>query len=340
MSSKTLRILFVFAFLWASFGAQKESSAQMRAVGLRAVASIFGQAKTPSLFDPAQLRKIESLSLDLRWPMPTRELVSWPTTDGSPAVDTRRADELWHTLRPWQDTERLLEMYQGRVSRLKKFNPGVQFSRLLAGELLLVWQRDRDVLSRSIGDSTTGFHQDAELMPKGDNYSILYPHRTFGTFYTVSEMVRMLDLFEARYPEASNILIGDISFRLGGKMTPHVSHRSGRDIDFSYPRKDEPVNWKRFQDVNARSIDAEQTLFMIKTLIDSNQVNMIFIDHRLQGALVREAKRQDAPQEWINAVFQYPQSSGTGALVRHSKGHINHMHVRFKCQPTDMYCSL
>ncbi len=315
-----------------------ESSAQMRAVGLRAVASIFGPAKTPELFDHVQLRRIESLSLDERWPMPTKESVSWPLNDGFPHVETRRSEELWHTLRPWQDSERLLEMYQGNVPRLRRFNPGVHFSRLLAGEVLLVWERDLDVLSQSYGAATGGYIKNAELMPEGENYRLLYPHRTFGTFYTVSEMVRMLDLFNARYPDASQILIGDISFRMGGAMSPHVSHRSGRDIDFSYPRKDEPPNWKRFQDVNSRTIDAEQTLFMIKALIDTDQVNMIFIDRRLQAALVKEARRQNAPKEWIRTVFQYPESNGGPALVRHSKGHVNHLHVRFKCQSTDQYC--
>ncbi len=337
MFLRSLTVLFIVGFSTTLIGVN-ESSAQMRAVGLRAVASIFGPAKTPQLFDQVQLRRIASLSLDDRWPMPTTEIVSWPLSDGLPHVTTRRSEELWHTLRPWQGSDRLLEMYQGNLTRLRRFNPGVQFSSLLAGEVLLVWERDLDVFSQSVGSSTSGFIKNAELMPEGKNYRLLYPHRTFGTFYTVSEMVRMLELFDARYPDASQILIGDISFRRGGSMPPHVSHTSGRDIDFSYPRKDEPPNWKRFQDVTPRTIDAAQTLFMIKALIDSDQVQMIFMDRNLQAAVVKEARKQNAPSEWIRRVFQYPEATGQPTLVRHSSGHVNHLHVRFKCQPTDHLC--
>lgn len=327
-------VLWVGVFMYAT-----PLFAQTQYSSLRAVAGIFSQADMRQLFEPEVLLRIDAIALDARWPMPTKDFVPWAMNDENPIVETRRSDELWHVVRPWQQTERLLEMYQGRAGRLKRHNPGVNFSRLLAGEVLLVWTRDPDVFSRSIGASVHGFLRNGELLPEGSNYRLLYPHRTFGTFYTVSEMVRILDLFKARYPNASEILIGDISFRRGGSMEPHVSHTSGRDIDFSYPRDDEPATWKRFQDVTARTINTKQTLFMLKSLLASDQVDMIFMDRKLQRVLVLEAKREGAPQQWIDAVFQYPDRSGTGAIVRHSKGHINHMHVRFKCQPTDIGCA-
>lgn len=324
-------VLICFAFA-------SELTAQVKLTSLRAAALVFSPVPAPQLYDRETLMEIDAFELDERWPMPSKEIVEWANVGGDPIVETRRIEELWHPVRSYEDSRRLLEMYQGNVRRLRKLNPGVDFGKLLPGELLLVWEQYTKP-AQSIGGASAGFLRRAEALPPGPNYRILYPHRTFGTYYAVSEVVRVMDLFALRYPEAKPLLVGDISFRVGGKMAPHVSHRSGRDIDISFPRKNEPPNWARFQNVTPRSMDAEQMLWMIKAYIDSDQVEFMFIDRRLQLALVREARKQGAPREWINAVFQYPGAKGSRAIVRHSKGHVNHFHIRFKCQVTDRRCN-
>ena len=229
-------------------------------------------------------------------------------------------------------------MFRGRLSRLKGLNPGLDLDALEPGDEVLVWQRSAGHLSRSIGSADRGRLSHGEPLPPGEKYEILYPHRTFGTYYTVSEIVRVMDGFARRFPDAIPVMIGDMSFRTGRHIRPHKSHRSGRDVDISYPRKRPPPNYRRFHRATRRVFDARKALWMIKSFVQGGKVEYIFMDHYIQRRLVREARREGAPEEWIRAVFQYPHWHGGHAIVRHARGHRNHFHVRFKCQPTDRYC--
>lgn len=321
---------------------EKEAPAQQAApsaAALRAAAVWFGPLPAPSLFSPTVMERIEQLAADDHWPMPD-EIKPWPLDEhGNPMVTTRQADEQWHTVEPHRTSaRRVREMYRGNLSRIEALNPGVDLGALEAGDRLLVWQRNTDRLSQSIGAANRGRVRDAEPVPPGDNYVILFPHRAFGTYYAVSEIVRAMDAYAVRFPEANPLIVGDLGFRTGRRIRPHKSHQSGRDVDITFPRLDTPPNFRRFHPIRARDLDVSKSLWLIKTFIDGGQVEYIFADRYFQRLLVQEAKRQGAPKEWIARTFQYPQYSGTHAIVRHARGHRKHFHIRFKCQETDKYC--
>ncbi len=308
------------------------------AATLRAAAVWFGPLPTPSLFSSATMERIEQLAVDNEWPMPD-EIKPWPLdAQGNPIVTTRQIDELWHTVGRGKSKHRLREMFGGRLSRIEALNPGVDLDNLEEGQEILVWQRDTAKISQSVAAANRGRVSNGEPLPPGDNYVVMYPHRAFGTYYTISEVVRVLDAFAVRFPEASPVIMGDLSFRNGKRIRPHKSHQSGRDIDITYPRVNEPPNYRRFHPIRARDLDVPRTLWMLKSFIAGGQVEYMFVDRHFQRLLIREAEKQGAPQEWIDAVFQYPNYSGTNAIVRHARGHRTHVHIRFKCQETDRSC--
>ena len=70
---------------------------------------------------------------------------------------------------------------------------------------------------------------------------------------------------------------------------------------------------------------------MLKTFIDTGQVDYIFVDYSLQKPLYEYARKKGAKKKWLKEVFQYPRSKGqTKGIIRHSPSHKNHFHIRFK----------
>lgn len=304
---------------------------------LRLAASGLGPVPTNSILPPDTLERIAERIRRKRWKVPT-ENKTWPMKHGKPVVTTPRLDELWHTVEAGQTLHRLHVMYKVRTRRLEALNPDVDLHHLESGERVLVWKRRPGHLAYSYGAPQWGRLYNGEPLPDDSHYVILYPHRTFGTYYTISEVKRVLDDFYEKYPDAPKIMVGDISFRRGRSMHPHVSHRSGRDIDISYPRRKAPDNFRRFHYVHRGGLDVKKTLSLIKDLVDGGYVEYIFMDHWLQKRLRKEALAEGATKAWVEKVFQYPHWHGTDALVRYAPGHRNHFHVRFKCQPTDHRC--
>ena len=232
---------------------------------------------------------------------------------------------------------KLLAQGLGPMKHLQELNPDVDFDNLEKGQQVLVWKRSEQ-FSKSWGDPNHGRLYDGEPLPEGDGYLVLHPHRAFGTYYTVSEIVRVMDAFNARYPESKPLIVGDISVKNGRQLKPHKSHQSGRDVDITYPRLREPPNYSRFHNISRRDFDIEKSFWLIKQFIDGGNVEYVFMDKRWQRVLRAYAEKQGATEEWLNAVFEYRSNRPGLAIIRHERGHARHFHLRFKCQETDTRC--
>ena len=57
-----------------------------------------------------------------------------------------------------------------------------------------------------------------------------------------------------------------------------------------------------------------------------------------QVPLYRAALRAGASEEEISTFLQYPHGAPK-AIVRHSSGHVKHIHVRFLCAEYETQCS-
>jgi|GEM_PF-1044887 len=318
--------------------AQLPPTPRVSAASTLSVASAgFGPVALNAIIDPGTLERIARQIRDERWKLPD-ERALWPLEDGKPIVATQQLDELWHTVLPGETLNRLRHMYKHNTSALQRLNPGVNLNELSAGQRIRVWKRSPEHLSKSYGAANHGRLFYGEPLPFSPNYRVLYPHRTFGTYYTISEVTRVLNNFGSAYPDNEPLIVGDISFRNGRKIHPHASHRTGRDIDISYPRKNASETLRRFSHTRRNELDAKKMLVILKDFLDGGYVEYIFMDRHLQKKVRAEALAQGAPQEWIDRVFQYPAYTGGTAIVRHAGGHKNHFHVRFTCQPTDRRC--
>ena len=154
--------------------------------------------------------------------------------------------------------------------------------------------------------------------------------RNWGTPEMVDALVEAVDAVHAKHPGGHALITGDLSRREGGKLSPHVSHQSGRDADVGYYfRTQVPPRW--FRKASEESLDVPRTWTFVSSLLADDKVQYIFMDYRLQKLLYAYARDTmgHTTQELLK-YFSYPRGRAARvAIIRHLKGHRDHMHIRF-----------
>ena len=137
-----------------------------------------------------------------------------------------------------------------------------------------------------------------------------------------------------RWPQRHPAVAGSLSRLGGGKLHRHKSHRAGRDIDIGYyTTQSERTMWGR---PALDAIDYERTWFLIDYLERTGQVAAIYMSPRIQVRLHAYALRQGADPKRLETLFQYPAAHGAKrTLIRYSRGHRDHLHMRF-AHPADL----
>lgn len=221
-------------------------------------------------------------------------------------------------------------------------NPGIGLKQELApGTRVVVWRSDPEVKSASIGKPSAGQLEGAVPMLEGPGRE-LRPHRVklWGTAGTVARLDWVLRQWKARYPEHHDILVGNLSYRRGGKVEPHRTHQSGRDVDLSFIQRWDgiaPVTW---QNMDALNFDPKGNWLLIELLAETGSLAVVFVDYSLQKLLYDYALETGRYSEAELAQWmQYPQGQNTrGRIIQHAPGHVDHIHVRFACSPSDTRC--
>lgn len=135
-------------------------------------------------------------------------------------------------------------------------------------------------------------------------------------------------------PDAPKVIIGDLSKRYGGHFPPHLSHQSGRDADIGYfVRGPLGRKLKGLMQASYRQLDEDKTWAFLEGMLKTGLIEEVYIDHRLQKKLYRAAQRQGLSAEQLKVWFSYPFKRG--GVIRHLKGHADHMHVRFRAPSSE-----
>ena len=141
-----------------------------------------------------------------------------------------------------------------------------------------------------------------------------------------------------QYPDAPDLLIRDLSELGGGHAAPHRSHQSGRDVDVAYYLVDDTAV-HGFVTAAPSTLDAEKTWALLEAMLATGMVQFIFVNHALQGPLYDQALRSGWTEEGLSDVFEYPRSPGSRqGVIRHTRGHDDHFHLRIYCPPEDEAC--
>jgi hypothetical protein len=145
---------------------------------------------------------------------------------------------------------------------------------------------------------------------------------------------------QALWPNRAPLVVGDLSKQGGGCLPPHRSHRDGRDADIGYyVRGGVTPRW--LGAVTAQTLDADRTWALLDVFLATGRLRYAFIDYQLQRPLYEAALRAGHTKASLRDVFQYPRprSHAKAGIIRHLRGHADHIHVRFDC-PTTGPCAL
>lgn len=261
--------------------------------------------------------------------------------EDTPVAIEQRFDEVFWTAHENLSLDALAIAWGVKAAQLSELNPDLDRESTIAqGTRLRVYRHDPEHPPQSIGSPNRGKLRNGMPLPEGPGWRLrTHRPRTYGTENTITALVDAFGEFGERYPDGPKIRVGELARRTGGRVPPHRSHRSGRDIDIGYIFRGIDDGEHRWKYMNVRNFDAEKNWALVESLLKTDQVQTIYISKKLQKLLHKEAKKHLGEAE-LAALFEYPKTAESPhAKIQHWRGHSNHMHVRFLCEAGNRRCS-
>lgn len=254
-----------------------------------------------------------------------------------PDVLPRDREKIVHVVKPGQSLSQIAAQYNLSPKELIAFQekPLTNPNFLQVGQELDIWRDGEistDFLPRPQRDAKrrrSRLRNPVNLV-SGTHYTTKHRRLSWGTARSVALIQSSIRRYKDRYPHGPKVHVGDLSLRRGGHFPPHVSHRTGHDVDIGYVLKGEQAHVPRFITAHRGNLDRAGTWALLRAFLDTDQVQYIFMDYPLQRLLYRYAVSQGVSESELEKLFQYPRRSGKpGAIIRHSRGHDDHIHIRF-----------
>lgn len=234
-----------------------------------------------------------------------------------------------------EDIKRLQSKYGVTEQWFRELNPGVDLDNIAANSQILFYRFDPEKPASSYGRANAGRLVNGMPMPDGDAWIIRNHREAWGTPDVIRYLVRGYEHIHAKYPDRSPAVLGDISYPRGGRISPHKSHRTGRDVDAAYYGLEGAPEGNFWHAVSPK-FDVERNWDLFKYWLEQDIVEYIFVDTRLQRALITHALSIGEDPDFVRASFAA--SGNPSAPIRHARGHADHYHVRFRCEPSDRNC--
>lgn len=179
--------------------------------------------------------------------------------------------------------------------------------------------------SMSVGAPNRGALFNGMRLPESPLWKLADPEHAWGTRESIDFVAHAIRRVNEYFPNSPVLYVGDFSGRSGGKLRPHKSHQSGRDVDLGYYYTNGEAWYRR---ATSKNLDRARTWALLETLLKETRVEYVFMDRSIQRYLKEYALAQGEDPEWLSRVFESP--SNRGSIVRHRWGHATHLHVRFE----------
>ncbi len=259
----------------------------------------------------------------------------WPQDYTAPEI-------VHYTIKRGGAMKTVANLYKIYHHEIQALNPGVDLDKELPPSTrIVVYKRKAGSKSESVGYPGDGKCEGTMPMVDGPGRELKHtPWKGWATETTVATLDLVLREWARRFPSEQPILVGNMSAREGGRLEPHSSHQSGRDVDLSYPQiwdRKEELNWRT---MNGDNLHRELTWSLLELLRETEAIEAIFIDSKLQKLLYDYAVSTNRyTKDELAAWMEYPKPPGTGKpLIQHVRGHEDHIHVRFKCTAAEGRC--
>jgi murein endopeptidase len=189
----------------------------------------------------------------------------------------------------------------------------------------LVLQDPTSLGSMSIGAPNRGALVNGIQFPPSPFWQRTDPLNSWGTRESVEFVEHAIRRVNEQFPNTPVLFVGDFSPPKGGKVRPHKSHQSGRDVDLGYYYNNDSAWYLR---ASSRNLDRARTWALLETLLRETRVQYVFMDRMVQTLLKEYALAHGEDPEWLSRIFDG--APGKDSVVRHRAGHATHMHVRFE----------
>jgi len=150
------------------------------------------------------------------------------------------------------------------------------------------------------------------------------PSGAYGTQETIDYLTVAIKRVHGEFPGTVPLSLGHISAARGGRLKPHISHQSGRDVDISFYYRD-GAQWYRRG--TAQNLDLPRNWAFVRALVIETDVEMILVDHSIQALLLEYARSIGEDPGWLEGLFRG--GAGLRPILRHAPGHATHFHIRF-----------
>ncbi len=180
--------------------------------------------------------------------------------------------------------------------------------------------------SISIGAPGSAVLFNAVSLQAGPRWEIAAGADSWGTSETMAAIDTAVDTVHRLFPDTPPIFIGDISSRTGGRLKRHESHQGGRDVDFGFYYQPGRGTW--FTAGTAANLDLPRNWALVRAIVARTDVEVIFLDTRVQRLLYQYALSIAEDKVWLDHVFQFSRGA-RDAIIQHLPNHRTHYHVRF-----------
>lgn len=252
------------------------------------------------------------------------------------------------------------ERYGLSRAEIRGQNPGLG-EVLPAGAILELWvepqiERRRDRAggitfpvvgeARSLGAPNAGSLVGGIQLPESPLYIRRNAAIMYGSASTIARLQAAIYRFRRLYAYSGVLVVADLSRPEGGRLPPHLSHQSGRDVDIWLPTLRGAYDQRYLAEDRRPHPDEVNWLAtwgLIESLLAEGGVRYIFLSRTIQDRLYRAAEAMGAsPAELARIQWQPegadPRAPGMIAPIRDAAGHTGHIHVRFTCGDDEPGC--
>lgn len=189
---------------------------------------------------------------------------------------------------------------------------------------------------RSVGLPHRGKLVDGVQLPEHPLWVRGNPDHLWASAHAIRVVHRAFEVLRGELGYTSGLLIGSMSKRKGGRMPPHRSHQSGRDVDIRLPLR---PGLGKTKAPTADQIDWYATWAMIEAFVRTGEIEAVFLNEAHHGRLYEAARAMGVPRERVHEVVRWPAWKGGAApVVQHADGHNAHLHVRVRCGSDEPKC--
>lgn len=213
--------------------------------------------------------------------------------------------------------------------------------------------------ARPIGSPSRGRLVNGERLPEAPGLHVRSPGQAYGANNLISVILRAIAAVNRTFADTHPLVVGHLSHPRGGHLVPHKSHQNGLDVDMGfYFRGNVPHD--RFVVARRGNLDTRRTWALIKALLDSHEVQYIFLDTPLQRLLRKRAgadrrgttrwcrawlsardrrlrragarpkrHKKGGVERCLDVVFEAKKGGrNPDGMIRAAKGHDDHLHLR------------